>query len=95
MPLRIDAIHIDDHILDKIETKHGVTYEEAEEACSAGRRHVRRDRDGLYQFFSQTDAGRYLLVVLADHGEGLWKIVTARSMTDQERCRYQAHRGIR
>jgi len=31
--LRIESLEIDDHILDKIESKHGVSFEEAEEAC--------------------------------------------------------------
>jgi len=32
-PLLIDSLEIDDHILEKLESKHGVTFDEAEEAC--------------------------------------------------------------
>jgi uncharacterized protein len=90
---RIEALDIDDHILDQIESRHGVSFEEAEEACSSDERHVRRGRDGLNKAVSQTDAGRYLLVVLADQGRGVWKTVTARDMTPQERRLYRQVAG--
>lgn len=66
--VRIDALEIDELILDKIEARHGVTFAEVQEACLADERHVRRGREGLYKVFSQTEAGRYLLVVLANYG---------------------------
>lgn len=86
---RIEALEIDDHVLDKVESEHGVPFHEVEEACYAGQRHVRRGREGLYKVFSQTDAGRYLLVVLAEFGGGTWRVVTARDMTDSERRLYR------
>lgn len=55
--LRIESLEIDDHILDKIESKHGVTFEEVEESCLSERRHVRRSKEGLYKLFSRTSAG--------------------------------------
>lgn len=92
--MRIDAVEIDDHILEKIESKHGVPFREVEEACYSGEKHVRRSRDGLYKVFSRTAAGRYLLVVLADIGGGVWRVATARAMTEQERRLYQRERGV-
>lgn len=91
--LRIEALEIDDQVLDKIETAHGVTFDEAEEACYSLLRHVRRGREGLYKAFSRTEAGRYLLVVLADRGGGVCRIVTARQMTGQERRLYRRETG--
>ena len=64
-----------------------------EEACLWRHRHVRRARQGLYKVFSQTEAGRYLLVVLVDLSGGVWRVVTAREMTDQERRLYRRERG--
>ena len=93
--LRIEALEIDDHILDKIESRHGISFEEVEEACLSDLRHVRRGREGLYKLFSRTTAGRYILVVLVDLGRGLWKIVTAREMTDSERRLYSKLMGGR
>ena len=93
--VRIAVVEIEDHILDKIETKHGVQWEEVEEVCYATTRHVRRGREGLYQVFGQTDSGRYLFIVLADRGGGTWKVATAREMTDGERDLYKDQRGVR
>ncbi|MBI2760991.1 MAG: BrnT family toxin [Chloroflexi bacterium] len=93
--MRIDALEVDDEILDKIESKHGVTFEEVEDACFSSHRHLRRGREGLYQLFGQTDDGRYLFVVLAALGGGAWKVVTARGMTERERGLFQQHRGTR
>jgi len=86
--LRIEALEIDDHILEKIEARHGISFTEVEEACLSGKRHVRRGREGLYKVFSQTPAGRYILVVLVNLGGGNWRIATARQMTDSERWLY-------
>jgi len=91
--LRIEALEVDDRILDKIESGHGVALDEVEAACYSPHRHVRRGHMGLYKVFSQTDAGRYLLVILADQGTGVWRLVTAREMTDQERRLYRRARG--
>ena len=90
---RIEALEVDDRILDKIESRHGVPFYEVEEACYSDRRHVRRGREGLYKLFSQMEAGRYLLVVLAEQGGGAWKVVTAREMTEQERRLYRRQTG--
>ena len=91
--LRIEALQIDDHIFDKIEAKHGISFEEVDEACLSDKRHVRRSREGLYKLFSQTEAGRYILVVLVNLGRGDWKIVTAREMSGNERRLYNKATG--
>jgi uncharacterized DUF497 family protein len=91
--LYIESLEIDDHILDKIESKHGITFSEVEEACLSDKRHVRKSKEGLYKLFSQTDAGRYILVVLLNLGDSNWKVVTAREMTDSERQLYKKSIG--
>jgi len=91
--LYIESLEIDDHILDKIESKHGITFNEVEEACLSDKRHIRKGKEGLYKFFSQTDAGRYILVVLLNLGDSNWKVVTARVMTDGERQLYKKSIG--
>jgi len=93
--LRIEALEIDDHVLEKIESRHGVFFAEVEEACLSDKRHVRRDREGLYKVFSQTGAGRYILAVLVNLGGGNWRIVTAREMTSSERRLYGKATGGR
>ena len=47
--LRLESLEIDDHILEKIESKHGISFTEVEEACLSERRHIRRGREGLYK----------------------------------------------
>lgn len=91
--LPLYALEVSDPVLDKIEAKHGVRYSEVEEACFSQQPHVRRGREGLHQLFSRSDAGRYLFVVLAHRGDGVWSVVTARDMTDRERGLYRTQGG--
>jgi uncharacterized DUF497 family protein len=91
--LYIESLEIDDHILDKIESKHSVTFNEVEEACLSDKRHVRKGREGLYKVFSQTAVGRFILVVLVNMGGGNCKVATAREMTDSERQLYKKLTG--
>jgi uncharacterized DUF497 family protein len=93
MVVKIEALEIDDHILEKIEYKHHVDFHEIEEACYSDNRHIRKTADGLYKLFSQTIAGRYLLVVLVNLGNGAWKIIAAREMIDNERQLYRKSIG--
>ena len=93
--LRIESLEIDDHILEKIESKHSITFVEVEEACLSDERHVRRGREGLYKVFSQTAAGRYIMVVLVKLGGGNWRVATAREMTESERWLHSKARGGR
>ncbi len=95
MVLRIESLEVDDHILEKIESKHSISFAEVEEACLSDRRHVRRGREGLYKVFSQSAAGRYVLVVLLNLGGGNWRVATAREMTDGERRLYTKATGGR
>jgi uncharacterized DUF497 family protein len=91
----IDSLEIDDEILNKIESKHGISFREVEEACFSEFLHVRRSREGLYKLFSRTTAGRYILVVLVNLGKGTWKVVTARDLTVNERRLYNKAVGGR
>ena len=53
----------------------------------------RKGKEGLYKLFSQTIAGRYILVVQVNLGSGFWKIASARDMTDSERRLYNKVTG--
>ena len=89
----IEALSIDDHILDKIESKHRIFWADIEEVCFSESHHVRRGREGLYKMFGKTLAGRHILVVLVDEGWGQWKVVTARDMTSTEKRLYKRTSG--
>ena len=90
MAFKIDDLAIDDEVLAKIQSRHQVSFEEVSEACYSARKHVRRGKQGLYKVFSQTMAGRYLLVVIVYRRTQGWQVVTAREMTDSERRLYRA-----
>jgi uncharacterized DUF497 family protein len=91
--LYIESLEIDDHILAKIETKHGVRWVVVEEVCSSDDIHVRKGREGLYKVFGKTTGGRYILVVLANKGRGEWKVATSRDMTANEKQLYRREIG--
>jgi len=91
--LYIESLEIDDHILEKIEKKHNIRFNEVEEACLSNSRHIRKGREGLYKVFSRTAAGRYILVVLVNKGDGNWKVATVREMMDRERQLYEKSIG--
>jgi uncharacterized protein len=84
----ISSLEIEDHIEEKIESKHGVTFEEAREACFSEKAFLRRSRLELYMLYGLTDAGRYLIVILVKLGNGRWRIATARGMTVDEKREY-------
>lgn len=68
-----------------------LSWREVEEAAFNEEARWRRGREGVYAIESQTEAGPYVFVIVAaDPAEyGLWRVVTARNMTDGERRRYQ------
>ena len=67
--------------------RHGVSPEEAEQACFS-RPKVRRGRCGRYLVLGRTAGGRYLLVVVARLGGGDGRVITARDMDSRERALY-------
>ena len=65
--------------------RHGVVFWEVEEAV-ANIRYAKRSR-GRLVILGQTEAGRYLTVVLDEEDDGFWFPVTARPATENERRR--------
>jgi hypothetical protein len=93
--LYLESLSIDDHILEKIESKHKIPYGDIEEVCFSETYHVRKGREGIYKMFGKTLAGRYILIVLIDKSLGDWKIATARDMTQTEKRLYKKMVGGR
>ena len=79
---RIEGLSWNESTEDEI-AAHGVTLDEVWEAVQ-NRRHTRKNR-GYLLVLGQTDAGRYLLVVFDDEGDGNWYIVTSRPATPSEK----------
>ena len=77
--------------------RHGVTPTEVEEVLAAGplwrrgRRHPETRQESLLAL-SQTEAGRYLVVVLSPRALGRARCVTAMEMSSKVRRYYERHR---
>lgn len=70
----------EDHI-----AAHDVTPDEVEQVVNTRPRLTLPGRDGVEYVFGTSDAGRYLLVVLAESLDGRDYVATSRDMTDSER----------
>jgi uncharacterized DUF497 family protein len=72
---------------------HGVTPEEVGEVIYDGKPFVRRGpgsgENRRYYVLGQTQAGRYLQIVLGRVRGTTFKVITARGMTDDERRLYR------
>ena len=75
-------------VADKLWNKHRVDISEVDEVLE-GKPYVRRGPQRLYYVLGQTQAGRYLFVVLREVGEGQARLLTARDMDDAERRIYR------
>jgi uncharacterized protein len=91
MPFRVRQFIWDDWNEEHL-ARHHVEPFEAEEVCLSDPL-VLRGRGGTTTLYGQTEAGRYLLVVLAGRGAEVYYPVTAREMTDSERRNYRQKKG--
>jgi uncharacterized DUF497 family protein len=82
-------LHWTSERIEKIAGGHGVLPDEVEEAFyddEHGR--LFRSRANRYLYCGRTHAGRLVLVVLVDEGDGLAGPISAREPTEAERRRY-------
>lgn len=88
--MRIDGLLWPEDRLDHI-ARHGVRPEEVEEVCF-GRSLVlgakSLGKNPVFYVLGQTEAGRYLFCVVIEFPNGKGYPVTARSMTDNEKRRF-------
>ena len=79
-------------IIDHIH-RHRVTPEEVEEVIYEGKPFFKRGsgsrENRRYYLFGQTQAGRYLMIVLGRMSSTTFKVITARNMEDNEKGFYQ------
>ncbi len=91
--MRIREIIWIEEILEKIQTKHGVSAEEAEGILERARlvRFIERGHvkgENVYAAFGQTAAGRYLVVLFIAKEGARALPISARDMTAKERRLY-------
>ncbi len=77
----------DRHNEDKIQQRHNVLSEEAEE-CFFNRHKIRR-YGSRYWLYGQTDTGRYLFIVYIKKRADKVRVISARDMTDRERQHFR------
>jgi uncharacterized DUF497 family protein len=71
--------------------RHHVHVSEVEEVVDSTH-FVTRTRQGRYRLIGQTQAGRYLTIIVVPRGSGIYSLVTARDADDAERRLYQRNR---
>lgn len=87
-PFEIEEFHWPDGIAEKILIKHGLFYEDVEDAFFHREARVRRTRSQRYLLLSRTQAGEYVIVVFAYENRTA-TVITARLMTSSERKLYK------
>lgn len=73
--------------------RHEVEPPEVEEVVARGDDHMVRTRSGRYGVLGQTDAGRYLYIVVERTWDRVFFVVTAREADSKERRQYIRHRN--
>jgi uncharacterized DUF497 family protein len=83
-------IHFDwqDHIVDKLASRHAVETWEVEECFFDSENKKRRTREGKMLLYGRSSAGRYLFVVYVVE-RSVVRVISARDMTDNERRLYR------
>lgn len=93
---RISRLVWDRDTIEKIERKHSLITREVNEACFNPDRLVlkgpKKGRKKRYLVYSQTDAGRYILVVLEPLARGEVRVITARDLGENEKRFYKGRR---
>jgi len=91
--LYVQELLFDDWNEDHV-AQHSVIPEEVEEVC-LGAPFVSKTRGGRLRVIGQTEAGRYLTIILVPRGGGVYYPITARDATKAERRLYrrQKERG--
>ena len=84
--LKIEALWVDDEVLDKIEAKHGLRFPDIEDALVYSKeRCFHKVGGGQIKAFLKTSTGQYLVAFLFPLGGGDWRLNSARTMTPKER----------
>ncbi|MBM3926344.1 MAG: BrnT family toxin [SAR202 cluster bacterium] len=68
--------------------RHSVSPEEVEDVCF-GFHFARSEHGGRYVLSGQSDAGRYLNVIVEDLGRGRFRPITAFEMSDNYKASYR------
>jgi len=78
----------DDNRLEHI-ARHGVDVDEVSDVCDNPRHLAHREGQNRFRLYGQTLNGRYLFVVLEQIENTIFKIITARDMTNAEKQNFR------
>lgn len=79
----------DDETIEHIWERHHLSIEEVDEAFHDPKALIHTGKYGRQVAYGQTEAGRYLTIIVKfESRQSAW-LITARSMTDSERQRYR------
>ncbi len=80
----ISELAWDDYRIEHI-ARHNIEPEEVWEICLDPRHLAHREGENRFRIYGQTEAGRYLFVVIERLGTSGYKPITARDMTENEK----------
>lgn len=86
--MRIKRLEWDDYRIEHI-AEHDIEPHEVSEVCEDSRHLAHREGRNRYRLYGQTRQGRYLFVILEQVETAVYKPITARDMTDNERRNYR------
>ena len=84
----IRRLEWDEYRIDHI-ALHGVEPDEVWEVCTDRFHLAQRQGPNRYRMYGQSEEGRYLLVVLEQVRNRVYRPITARDMTDRERQNFR------
>lgn len=87
MQHRIEGFIWLDWVIDKLDAKHGVDFDEVEETFFNPPYKVRRTESDKYLLYGRTLEGRYLFIVFVWQSSHV-KVISARDMTQSEKRYY-------
>lgn len=86
--MRVAEIRCDRSTEEHVWARHRLTFREVEEAAYRHGLAVRGRAKGVYEVYGRTEDGRYLMIAARSLGDGVFRLITARDMSDAERRRY-------
>ncbi|MBU1366639.1 MAG: BrnT family toxin [bacterium] len=92
--MHIDSFDWDEKNEDHI-AEHGVAIFEVEETILFSKPFYQRSREGKYIAYVVTKEGRYLFIVFVIKDSGRIRVISARDMSEKEKCYYKKRKGVK
>ena len=90
--MKINGLQWDDARLEKIITKHGLSPTEVEDVCF-GPHYACSAKYKRKAVYGRTESGKYVMVILEQLYDSVFRLITARGMTRGEQRKYRTIMG--